>query len=238
VKRPYLGIVTGLAREARCFERVGAEERLKVVCVAADARRAAAAAGQLTGPKDCGGLVSFGVAGGLAPGAQPGVLVVPDRVVTLEGESYATDSGWRRRLLDGLTPTSLPLQASLPLQESIIGIDLPAHSAEQKQQLWRQTGGYAVDTESHAVARAAVAANVPFLVVRAIADPWHREIPAWLPGTIAKDGRPDLEAVLVGLLQRPWQLPRLAILGLDFERALRTLRRVVLYAGPFLGFPR
>jgi adenosylhomocysteine nucleosidase len=238
VNRPYLGIVTGLAREARCFEKVGAEERLKVVCVAAEAGRAAAAAGELAASKDCGGLISFGVAGGLAPGAQPGTLVVPDRVVTLQGESYATDSRWRRRLLDGLNRVSLPLQPSLPLQESIIGIDLPAHSVERKQQLRHQTGGYAVDTESHAVARAAVAADVPFLVVRAIADPWHREVPAWLPGTIAKDGRPDLGAVLIGLLQRPWQLPRLAILGLDFERALRTLRRVALCAGPFLRFAR
>lgn len=229
---PYLGIITGLAREARCFERAGVEERLKVVCVAADAGRAAAAAGALAGRKDCGGLVSFGVAGGLAPGAQAGTLLVPDRVVTLEGESYATDSEWRRRLVDGLN------RASPPLLESIIGIDYPVHSVERKQQLWRQTGGYAVDTESHAVARAAVAADVPFLVVRAIADPWHREVPAWLPGTIAKDGRPDPGTVLAGLLQRPWQLPRLAILGMDFERAMRTLRCVALCAGPALRFAR
>jgi hypothetical protein len=44
--------------------------------------------------------------------------------------------------------------------------------------------------------------------------------------------------VLMGLLQRPWQLPRLAVLALDFERAMRTLRRVALCAGPFLRFTR
>jgi adenosylhomocysteine nucleosidase len=232
VDHPRLGIITGLAREARCFERIGAEERLKVVCVAAEADRAAAAAAQLAGQKDCSGLVSFGVAGGLAPGAQPGTLLIPERVVTLQGESYATDAEWRGRLLNGLD-CAPPL-----LQESIIGIDLPAHAVERKQQLWRQTGSSAVDTESHAVARAAVAANVPFLVVRAIADPWCRDVPAWLPGTIAEDGRPDLKAVLIGLLQRPWQLPRLAVLGLDFERAMRTLRRVALCAGPLFRFAR
>lgn len=227
---PRLGIITGLAREARCFERVDAKERLKIVCVAADAGRAAVAAGELAGSGGCGGLVSFGVAGGLAPGGQPGTLLVPDRVITLQGESYATDSGWRRRLLDGLNPVSPPLQ------EGIVGIDHPADSVKRKQQLRRQTGGCAVDTESHAVARAAVAADVPFLVVRAIADPWHRDVPEWLSGTIAKDGRPHLGEVLIGLLQRPWQLPRLAVLGLDFERAMRTLRRVALCAGPFLRF--
>jgi adenosylhomocysteine nucleosidase len=232
VDHSRLGIITGLAREARCIERTGTEERLKVICVAADAGRAAAAASQLAGPGGCGGLVSFGVAGGLAPGAQPGTLLVPDRVLTLQGEAYATDPGWRCRLMDGLKGISSPLQ------ESIIGIDLPADSVEQKQQLRRQTGGDAVDTESHAVARAAVAADVPFLVVRAIADPWHRDVPTWLSEIIAEDGRPDLGAVLLGLLQRPWQLPRLAVLGLDFERAMRTLRRVALCAGPFLRFTR
>jgi hopanoid-associated phosphorylase len=232
VNHPRLGIITGLTREARCLKRVDVEGRLRVVCVAAEAGRAAAAASELAGRKDCGGLVSFGVAGGLAPDARPGTLLVPDRVVTLQEESYATDAEWRQRLLDGLGCTP-PL-----LQESIVGIDLPAHTVKRKRQLRCQTGAYAVDTESHGVARAAVAANVPFLVVRSIADPWHRDVPAWLLGAIAEDGRPDLGAVLMGLLRQPWQLPRLAVLGLDFERAMRTLRRVALCAGPFLHFPR
>jgi adenosylhomocysteine nucleosidase len=232
VKHPRLGVITGLAREARCFKHIDADERLKVVCVAADATRAAAAAGELAGPGGCGGLVSFGVAGGLAPNARPGALLIPDRVVTLEEESYATDAGWRRRLLEELGCT-LPL-----LQESIVGIDRPACTVERKRQLRRRTGGCAVDTESHGVARAAVAADVPFLIVRAIADPWRRNVPAWLPGTVAEDGRPDLGAVLAGLLRRPWQLPRLAVLGLDFERAMRTLRRVALRVGPSFRFTR
>jgi hypothetical protein len=59
-----------------------------------------------------------------------------------------------------------------------------------------------------------------------------------LAETIAEDGRPDLGAVLVGLLRRPWQLPRLAVLGLDFERAMRALRRVALCVGPSFRFTR
>jgi hypothetical protein len=59
-----------------------------------------------------------------------------------------------------------------------------------------------------------------------------------LAETIAEDGRPDLGAVLVGLLRRPWQLSRLAVLGLDFERAMRTLRRVALCVGPSFRFLR
>lgn len=227
-----VGIITGLAREAQCFHRQGANERLKVVCVAADPGRAAAAAGELAGPEGCGGLVSFGVAGGLAPGAPPGALLLPHCVVTLQGETLTTDTGWRQRLIDGLDWPFPPIEAR------IIGIDSPVKSAKHKRRLWRQTGAHAVDTESHAVARAAVAANVPFLVIRAIADPCQRDVPSWLPGTIADNGTPDLGAVLEGILQRPWQLPRLVILGLDFRRAMKTLRRVALRGQPLLFFTR
>jgi adenosylhomocysteine nucleosidase len=225
-----VGIITGLAAEAECFQGLKADDRLKVVCVAADPDRAAAAAGVLAGPGGCGGLVSFGVAGGLAPGAPPGALLLADAVVTLQGETLATDPGWRQRLIAGL---DWPLP---PIEEKMIGTDTPVESAEQKRALWRRTGAFAVDTESHAVARAAVAANIPFLVVRAIADPWHRDVPPWLAATIADDGAPDLGAVLAGLAQRPWHLPRLAALGLDFRRAMKTLRRVALRGGPLFFF--
>lgn len=221
-----VGIITGLAREARCFQRQEADERLKVICAAADATRAAAAARRLAGPEGCRGLVSFGVAGGLAPGVQPGALLLPDSVVTLQGETFATDLRWRRRLIDGLN------WPAPPIEERTLGTDTPVESAEHKLCLWRQTGAHAVDTESHAVARAAVAANVPFLVIRAMADPCQRDIPLWLSATIADDGAPDLGAVLGGLLQRPWQLPRLAVLGLDFRRAMQTLRRVAVRGQP------
>ena len=226
-----VGIITGLAREAQCFQRQEADERLKVVCVAADAARAAAAARELAGPAGCCGLVSFGVAGGLAPGVQPGALLVPDSVVTLQGETLATDSRWRRRLIDGL---NWPLP---PIAERILGTDSAIDSAEHKLCLWRQTGAHAVDMESHAVARAAVAADVPFLVIRAMADPCQRDIPLWLSATITDDGTPDLGAVLAGLLQRPWHLPRLTVLGLDFRRAIKTLRRVALRGQPLFFFP-
>jgi adenosylhomocysteine nucleosidase len=230
VDQHRVGIITGLAGEAQCFQRPGVGARLKVVCVAADPNRAAAAAVDLAGPGGCGGLVSFGVAGGLAPGAPAGALLLADRVVTLQGETLASDSAWRRRLIDGL---GWPLP---PIEKGIIGADSPIETAEQKHRLWQRTGAHAVDTESHAVARAAVAANVPFLVVRAIADPCHRNVPPWLSGTIAGDGKPDLGAVLGGLVRRPWHLPRLAVLGLDFRRAMKTLRRVALRGGPLFFF--
>lgn len=227
-----LGIITGLAREADCIPWQDADPRLMVVCAAADPSRAAAAAAELAGPGRCRSLISFGIAGGLAPGLVSGALLVPEAVVTRQGERLAVDWDWRQRLIGGLRWPS-PL-AGQPL----IGVDHPVESAADKRSLWRETGADAVDTESHAVARAAVAAGVPFLVVRAVADPSHRTLPSWLARTIASDGRPDSARVLTGLARRPWHLPRMAVLGLDFRRALATLRRVALRAGPLFFFSR
>ncbi len=225
-----LGVVTGLAKEAACLRGFAADDRLRVVCAAADADRAAAAARTLTQSLGCAGLISFGVAGGLAPGAPPGALLLPESVVTLEGKAYATNRDWRKLLIDRLD------WPAPPIEEQVMGVDAPVASAARKRRLWRQTAACAIDTESHRVAQAAVAAQVPFLVIRAVADPFRRDIPPWLPATIADDGAPDVGAVAAGLARRPWQLPRLVALGLDFRCAMKTLRRVALRAGPLFFF--
>lgn len=227
-----IGIITGLAREALCIPRQDADPRLTVVCVAADPVRAAMAAAVLAGPGGCRGLISFGVAGGLAPGVLPGDLLVPETVVTLQGEGLAIDRDWRQRLIGGLNWSSPP--AGQPL----IGADHPIVSAADKRSLWQQTGACAVDMESHALARAAAAANIPFLVIRAVADPGHRNVPSWLGGTLGPEGRPDLRRLLAGLAKQPWHLPRMAVLGLDFRRALGTLRCVAVRAAPLFFFSR
>lgn len=225
-----IGIVTGLAREARCLQRQGADTRLRVVCAAADSSRAAAAAAELAGPDGCNGLISFGVAGGLAPEVVSGDLLLPESVVTLRGEEFKVDHVWRQRLIGGL---GWPLP---PTGGALVGCERPVELATQKRSLWQQTKAYSVDTESHAVARAAAAVDVPFMVVRVVADPGHRTVPSWLAGTIAPDGKADLDRVLVGLLQRPWDLPGMIVLGSDFRRALKTLRRVAVRAGPLFFF--
>ena len=46
-----------------------------------------------------------------------------------------------------------------------------------KARAWIDTGALAVDLESAVVARAAAAAGIPFLVLRAIADPATRHLP-------------------------------------------------------------
>src|SRR5947199_5331864 len=84
--------VVGMAFEARIAAGLG----VPIICggdgkrLAADLTHAMAAG--------CGGLISFGVAGGLAPGLKPGTCVIASSVIDDDGDR-PSDPRWALRLL-------------------------------------------------------------------------------------------------------------------------------------------
>ena len=207
------GFVTGLMAEAAHLERVSSS----TFCSGGHPGRAAEGAQQLV---DMGamGLVSFGVCGGLDPSLAPGSLIVATMVITPEGEKIMTDTAWRNHIMK-LTPGPLTIAG-------IAGSDHAVTSPQAKGDLFVATGAAAVDMESHAVARVAIKSGVPFLVLRAIADPAHRAVPVSAMGGLGPDGHTRVLPVLGNLLLRPWELPDLLRLGWDMQKGLRALRRV------------
>jgi hypothetical protein len=156
-----------------------------------DAGRARAAARELV----AGGvraILSFGPAVGLAPLLRPGDLVIAECVVMPQGESIATDLAWRSALEQRLSALSSVTVARLA------GRDRLAASAEEKRTLFRATFAAAQDSESHAIAAVAQAAGLPFVAVRAIADPAEENRPAY-------PARNAYGASLAAWL-RPWEL--------------------------------
>ena len=172
-------------------------------------------------------LISFGVAGALMPSLQPGSLIVADDVIGPEGR-HPTDPAWstamRRRL-----PNALPA--------SIAGVDRIVATPADKMALATTTGAALVDMESHIVARIAHDRGLPFVALRAVADPLHRSMPPAAMTAMREDGRVDLPAVLRSILGRPQQLPELLRIGLDTRRALNALRQGRLLLGSRLGYP-
>jgi hypothetical protein len=81
-------------------------------------------------------------------------------------------------------------------------------------------------------------AAIPFLVIRAIADPADRAVPAWVMQAVTADGRTALLPVLSHLGRHPGALPALVRLAGDAQSAMRSLRRVAALAGPFFAFDR
>ena len=108
-------------------------------------------------------------------------------------------------------------------------------SSKTKIELGLASRAVAVDMESYIVGEVAKKAGIPFMTIRAIADPVERSIPDWLLGGISEQGNPLYGAILGGLASHPWDIIRLAQLNFDTRLALRSITRISSRLGPLLG---
>lgn len=220
-----LGVITGLDSEAECLAAIEAADRPAVRAAGASPARAAMHARGLL-QAGCAALLSFGVAGGLDPALVPGAVIVADSIIAPGGERLAGSPAWAERVADAL---SGHLEAR---RGAIAGADRVVATPAAKRALFEATGAVATDMESHGVAAAAAAAGVPFLAIRAVADPAARAVPGWLLGAISDDGSVDPRAILKPLLMRPWMVWALIGLAREQGRALGSLSRVAVLCGP------
>jgi hopanoid-associated phosphorylase len=173
------------------------------------------------------GIISFGIAGGLAPDLVAGDWVVGSSVRT-EYERFPTDRGWARALVEALPGA---------VHADIVGADATVADPAEKRRLHLRTGAVAVDTESHIAARIAAAYRIPFAACRAVIDPVHSKLPPAAVIGLRHDGTPDVVAVLRSVVRRPSQLPALARTALEARTAGAALRRGRRLLGVGLGFP-
>jgi hopanoid-associated phosphorylase len=216
-----LGVVVGLEMEADCLRPAfpaTAQPPLIAISGANSARAGAAA--QTLIEQGVSHLLSFGLAGGLDPRHQPGTLIVASCVIAPGGRRFLCDPEWSERLL-GVSRDGPGL-----LITELAGSDRPVAGLQEKRRLFEATRATAVDMESHVVAAVAAEARIPFLAIRAIADPAQRAIPRAALAGVAPDGRQQPLAVLVRLLGRPWEIAPLLRLALDSRAAIAALRRV------------
>lgn len=208
-KTGFIGVVCGLKSEAaavRCA--LGDDPRIRIGVSGANAARAEDIA-KMFCAEGARAILSVGVSGGLDPALKPGDLVIGACVKTADGFEHSSA---------GL---SLPACISGPLY----GSDTIIQSPEEKRTLFQRYAAVAVDMESHGCARAASAAGVPFLAVRAIADPADRALPPAAMGAVAPDGSTRVLKTLGAALRDPGQFPELMKLGKDSAAATKTLRR-------------
>jgi adenosylhomocysteine nucleosidase len=211
--------VTGLRAEARIAAAAG----LVPVCAGGAPERTAKALDRAlaTGVT---GIVSLGIAGGLAVGLRPGAVILPRAICGPDGARHPVSSDWHSSL-----------QARLGAHEGdIFGATAIVVRAAEKAELHRRTGAVATDLESLVVAQAAMHAGLPFIALRVIADPAERDLPAAALLSLKPDGSADLLRILASLLVRPGQLPQLLGLALEARRALRALARAVTMVRPLL----
>jgi adenosylhomocysteine nucleosidase len=212
--------VTCLALEARIAAGAG----VSVICSHASQLVVALETAIRQG---AGGIISFGIAGGLAPDLVAGDWVIASGVRTDRGR-LAADHAWARRLL-----------AALPgaVHADIVGVDAPIADPLDKRRMHVRTGAAAVDMESHIAARIAAAHGLPFAACRVVIDSAHRRLPPAALVGLRLDGTPDVGAVLGSLARQPAQFPALARMALDMGVARKALRRGRRLLGAGLGFP-
>jgi len=217
-----LGFVTGLKAESKLIARAARRAGIAApatACAGANAARAQETAGRLLGD-GAQALVSFGLCGGLDPALRPGHLILADAVLDRAGTRYATDTDLRARCFVALRDASLS-----PVVGPILGVNQAAANTRQKTSLFTATRAIAVDMESHGVAKAAADAGVPFLVLRAVADPAVRDIPQAALIALTPDGGVRFGAAIGALLRRPWELAGMLRLAGDARAGMRTLDR-------------
>lgn len=205
--------LTGLEAEAailrQAAEREGCPLDVTVAGMGAGVARTASARAVAASPVT---LISFGFAGGLHPDLKAGELVIPETVALPDGGQVPVDTVARHRLLAAIVD---PVH-----QGRVLAPETPLTTAAAKSSAWKNTGAAIVDLESGEVARAARAAGIPFVVVRAVSDPAWRDVPVAALRTI--DSRGKLRwAGVPGLLVHPRAL---FLMWRDSRRAKASLR--------------
>jgi len=213
--------VVGLAKEARIARRFGMTPVIGAGNSKLLQRRLKA-----LGP-DVRGIVSMGLAGGLAPIPEVGDALIGTHVVT-EREHYACDPNWSRIL-----------RTRLPDAHSVViaGVEEPAQHMGAKKDLFRQTGAHAVDMESHVAARFAAERGIPFVVLRVVSDDCKRTLPPAALERLSLKGRPRYFAIIRSLMREKGQFGELLRTAREAGAAFRTLLRCLRALGPGLGCP-
>ncbi|HXZ22103.1 MAG TPA: phosphorylase [Pseudolabrys sp.] len=212
--------VTCLALEARIARGPG----VSVLCMQTPGLGAALRSAIAQGAS---GIISFGIAGGLAPDLVAGDWVVASGV---RGEKHTipTDRAWSQGLMNALP---------CAVHADVVGWDSLVASPEEKFQLHEETGAAAVDMESHIAAAVAAEYHIPFAACRVIIDAAQRALPPAATLGLHLDGTPDVPAVLRSVWQNPRQIPALIRTAIDYRIAEQALRRGRKKLGTGLAFP-
>ena len=219
-----IAAVTGLEAEARIVRGMG----IAAAASGGDSARTAAVAERMLA-SGAAALVSFGIAGALAPGLGSGTLLLPRRILDEGGGARAVDRAWHARTRTALSARGIPA-----VEDDLLGAALLVAVRAAKAELHRRTGAVAIDLESAAAGAVAARFGRPFLVVRAVADPADFDLPPAALVGIDAEGRTALLPVLGSILKGPGQIRDLVRLARHTRRALAALAR----AAPALTEPR
>jgi adenosylhomocysteine nucleosidase len=220
------GLVVALPEECRSLtaRRMHRDECVelgaaRLVCVAGVGGENAARAAHRLVEAGARGLVSWGCAAALAPKLKPGDLCLPAEILDRNAVRRGASRDWHQRAKDALRG------AGNLYTETLLTTDRLVATAAEKRALAAACGAIAVDMESAAVAAVACEHGLPFLAVRAIADPADMVLPRAVMRATDAQGTVRRSVLLGHALLHPGEVGALWRLASQFRAALRTLAR-------------
>lgn len=175
-------------------------------------------------------LISWGCAAALDAALQPGNLALATQLIDANQALLTTNNDW-------LSFTQQKLQQHLTIQSGGLAESKTlVASCSEKSRLRERTGAIAVDMESVAVAKVAKHYQMPFLAIRAIADPADMDLPKAISASLNTQGDVELSKLLLFILSHPVEIPGLIKLGLHFQAAKNTLKLVSKHLDDIVSF--
>jgi len=180
----------------------------------------AQAAAELLTTKGVTQLISWGCAAALNETLIPGDLTLADTLIDTDYTRIDISSDWHRYATNLLSQLLNVHTGRLAESNNIV-----ATSAD-KRLLQSTTGAIALDMESIAIAKVARQHALPFLAIRAIADPASMDLPRAINHALNDQGDIVLRKLLLFIALHPTEIPALIKLGLHFNAAKNTLKLV------------
>jgi adenosylhomocysteine nucleosidase len=170
-------------------------------------------------------LISWGCAAALSDNLQSGNLVLANGLIDADGGATPVNADWHHHAKTVLS--KLACESGFALRcGDLLESKILVSTSHDKRQLYQDTKAIALDMESVAIAKVALAHNIPFLAIRAIADPVTMDLPAAVSHALNEQGDVQIGKLLKFLLWHPSEAKGLLVLGQQFNAAKNTLQLV------------
>lgn len=165
-------------------------------------------------------LIMLGVAGGLTPDLEAGAVVVARQVLDGQAVVPPPDEDW----------VEATVASTVATEGTVVSATRIASDAAEKKEIWRRSAGKGsgvVDLESAAIARAATARRLPYLVIRAVSDTADESLPLDFERFRDRQGKIAQARVAFRALCQPTLWPSLMRLRTRVNRCAEKLADVV-----------
>ena len=222
-----LGIIAALPAEAKCFQinELNFETPIEIeknvfLCISGIGYESSLNATKKLVKLNVDGLVSWGIAGAISHSINSGDMVIARSVIN-HRNIYSTSREWQKKIISHFKDSSYKI-----FNGDVVSTEKICTSFEEKIKLFRKTKALAIDMESAGIAEIAMASNLDFIIIRAIADNADSNIPEAVIKNIDNFGRINIGRFLVYCLFHPAQIYELILLAISYKKALCVLTNI------------